>query len=970
MRKEDQKQDTGVCIERWGKSMSKGFRFQGVVLIAGQEFTAAITSINQNAMLSLYWRNTEGTFLMEMLKGLIGQSGGKFFPQMEVAAIPFDFTINRIGINYNVGSDKAFLFHTTVANARKEQLAVLDVFYGEKQGTGVIMQLMNPVLFGSIPILGKILGKEDGIRNLRLSVRKQKNKEMEWGLGLQYSLNGQQKDLILGDMYDNHVIYEAVSTSEEVQTTAAANKHAEESLSGEDVTDDSGIKWITLNKGLGAFTIKRIGGMAKEEGGEYKVFLYVDAGMSLSVVNIDLMGVNVGIPVSAITQFSLSSLKKLEFGMQGLGISYHNGPLSISGSFLRTKGERDRYDGGVIIKFNQFQFVGIGSYTTTEDGKASLFLYLMVGYPIGGVPAFFITGLAAGFGVNRGLKVPDVKNIKSFPLISMVMEKETNLDIDQALRKMGSYIYESKGEYFIAAGIEFTTFELLKTFALAIVTFGKEFRIQLLGLSTISLPPKSPQPFAYAELAIKAVFAPAHGILSIEAALTSASYLFCKDCRLTGGFAFYLWFSGEHKGDFVISLGGYHPRFVKPVHYPAVDRVGISWNIGKNLSMKGECYFAVTSTAVMAGGSLSFLYTLGNLKAWFSAYADLLISWAPFYYDIDVGISIGVSYTLKILFIRTTLKVELSARLHLMGPEFGGSVYIKWYIISFTIRFGSPSPKPVPLSYVEFKEKFVKDPLQMKVSEGLQGEYRDGEDKVCQVNVKNAVFRLGSKLPLTTIVMGSGAARQTILDLDKDKKNNAGVLPMGGGKRLHTVNTIRLYEKCKKDKKIYYTEIEDVSVIFKAATETENLPYALFGMEECSLLDVKFVKNMVIGVVMSITKNNSEGAETKFTNAYDVDELTKNEELPEKQCAPCLAASRIEDDFRLNLGQIMERMKRRRPREANMQIRKESRQQTLDYLNSLKLKVWRESELADAKLFEEPENHFMVQPVKRSVVKA
>lgn len=947
--------------------MSKGFRFQGTVLIANQEFTAAITKINQDTLLSLYWKNAAGTSLMEMLKSLVGQRQNNVFPEMDLEAIPFDFTVNRIGLTYNAGSAKAFLFHTTIANTQKEQLAVLDIFYGANQGTGAVIQLTAPILFGSIPILGKILGQNDGIDNLRLSIRKQKDKGVEWGLSLRYSLNGQQSDLTLGDIYDTRVICEAVAVSEKAEDTGAAD--TEESLSGEDVTDDSGIKWIALNKGLGAFTIKRIGGMAKEDGGGYKVFLYVDAVMSLSVVSINLMGVNVGIPISALTQFDLHSLKKLEFGMQGLGISYQNGSLSISGSFLYTKGERERYDGGVIIRFNQFQFVGIGSYTTTEDGEASLFLYLMVGYPIGGVPAFFITGLAAGFGVNRGLKVPDVKNVKSFPLITMVMEKQTNLNIDQALRKMGSYVYESKGEYFIAAGIEFTTFELLRTFALAIVTFGKEFQIQLLGLSTISLPPKSRQPFVYAELAIKAVFAPAHGILSIEAALTSASYLFCKDCHLTGGFAFYLWFSGEHKGDFVISLGGYHPRFAKPAHYPAVDRVGISWNIGKNLSMKGECYFAVTSTAVMAGGSLSFLYTLGNLKAWFSAYADLLISWAPFYYDIDVGISVGVSYTLKILFIRTTLKVELAARLHLLGPEFGGSVYVKWHIISFTVRFGNPSPRPVPLSYVEFKDKFVKDPLQMKVAEGLQGEYQDGGNTVYQVNIKNAAFRLGSKLPLTTIVMGGQAASHKILSLDDEKKNNVGILPMGAGKRLHTVNTIRLYERCEKDKEVLYSEIENISSVMEAAVETENLPYALFGLKECSLLDVKFVKDIVTGVVVSIKKDAGPGAGTLFTNDYDMDELTRNEELSAKKSVPCSAGSCVEDDFRLTFGQIMERMKRRRPEEGNVRIREESRRQTLDYLNSLKFKVWQEHELADKDMFLEPKNHFMVLPVKRSVVK-
>ena len=608
--------------------MSKGFRFQGTVLIANQEFTAAITKINKDNLLNLYWKNTMGISMKEVLKSLASQTGME-----SIEAIPFDFVINRIGIAFNI-NEKAFLFHTSVANKRNEQLAVLDVFAGKGQGTGVIVQLTTPIYFSSIPILGKLLLQEDGIKSLILSIRKQKDQDMEWGLKLQYSFQRKEELLVLGSMYDSDVIHEAINPPQEgleertrSNAPAATKKQQNTALENGDVTDDSGIKWFTLNKGIGPFTIRRIGGAARQEGDEFKVFLYVDTKMSFSVVDIELMGLSVGIPVSALTNFSLTNLKKLEFGMSGLGISFQKGPLSISGCFLRTKGVRERYDGAVMIKFMEFQFVGIGSYTTTEDGKASLFLYLMVGAPIGGVPAFFVTGLAAGFGINRGLRVPDVKQVKSFPLVSMVMEKKT-LDINQAMTQMKSCIYESSGEYFIAAGIRFTTFELLESFALAIVTFGKEFQVQLLGLSTISMPPKASTPFLYAELAIKAMIAPSKGFFSFEAALTSASYLFSKDCRLTGGFAFYLWFSGEHRGDFVITLGGYHPKFQKPSHYPSIDRVGISWKIGNNLSLQGQGYFAVTSTAIMAGGAISFLFEMGNLKAWFSANADFLISWS------------------------------------------------------------------------------------------------------------------------------------------------------------------------------------------------------------------------------------------------------------------------------------------------------------------------------------------------------
>ena len=951
--------------------MSKGFRFQGTVLIANQEFTAAITKINKDNLLNLYWKNTLGISMKEVLKSIASQTGIE-----SIEAIPFDFVINRIGIAFNINK-KAFLFHTSVANKRNEQLAVLDVFSGKGQGTGVIVQLTTPIYFSGIPILGKLLLQEDGIKSLTLSIRKQKDQDMEWGLKLQYSFQRKEELLVLGSMYDSDVICKAINLPQEgleertcSNAPATTKKQQNTALENGDVTDDSGIKWFTLNKGIGPFTIKRIGGAARQEGNEFKVFLYVDTKMSFSVVDIELMGLSVGIPVSALTNFSLKNLKKLEFGMSGLGISFQKGPLSISGCFLRTKGVRERYDGAVMIKFMEFQFVGIGSYTTTEDGKASLFLYLMVGAPIGGVGAFFVTGLAAGFGVNRGIRIPDVKHVKSFPLVSMVMEDRKPLDFNQAMAEMKDCIYESKGEYFIAAGIRFTTYELLHTFALAIVAFGKEFQVQLLGLSSISLPPKSPYPFLYAELAIKAVIAPSKGFFSFEAALTSASYLFSKDCRLTGGFAFYLWFSGEHRGDFVMTLGGYHPKFQKPSHYPSVDRVGISWKIGNNLSLQGQGYFAVTSTAIMAGGAISFLFEMGNLKAWFSANADFLISWAPFYYDVDIGVSVGVSYTLKILFARVRLKVELGARLHLFGPEFAGSVYISWHIISFTIQFGNKSPKPAPLSYTEFKNKFLNDPLKLQVADGLQGEYKNGNEVISLVNIKKAAFRFESRLPLTTIILGSpgkeNEARPKELSLPGTP---IGVLPMGEGKRLYTVNTILLYRKeTGAGGEEYYKEIREISRLMEAEVTKENLPYAMWGTKQCSPLEVKFVENGVTGLKLRAGALQDQGTEIRFTPFYELKELLKNDELDlSKQCVPCFRNYVVEDDFRLNLSQIMKKMKSRRTEENNMKLIEENRKRTFQYLKELQMDIWDSRELTDANLYLEPDNHFMVQPVKRSV---
>ena len=92
-------------------------------------------------------------------------------------------------------------------------------------------------------------------------------------------------------------------------------------------------------------------------------------------------------------------------------------------------------------------------------------------------------------------------------------------------------------------------------------------------------------------MAFKIAFSTESGLLSFEARLTENSYVLRRDFMLRGGFAFYTWFAGEHEGDFVVSLGGYHPRFQPPAHYPKPDLVEFHCKTG-NTTIQGFCYFA------------------------------------------------------------------------------------------------------------------------------------------------------------------------------------------------------------------------------------------------------------------------------------------------------------------------------------------------------------------------------------------
>ena len=90
------------------------------------------------------------------------------------------------------------------------------------------------------------------------------------------------------------------------------------------------------------------------------------------------------------------------------------------------------------------------------------------------------------------------------------------------------------------------------------------------------------------------------------------------------------WFEGSgHDGDWVFTIGGYHPRFQRPSHYPKVDRLGISWRYDDYRSIGEEAYFAITPKVCMAGALIPARFQMDALRVWFDAHADFVVNYDP-----------------------------------------------------------------------------------------------------------------------------------------------------------------------------------------------------------------------------------------------------------------------------------------------------------------------------------------------------
>lgn len=474
------------------------------------------------------------------------------------------------------------------------------------------------------------------------------------------------------------------------------------------------LTWKTVGASLGPVHVAAVG-IGYADG---RILVGVTGSLNLSVLELTLVGLRIGVPIAALTD--PGRLRDITFGLDGAGIQLNPPGVSLGGSLVQ---RGDRLDGVAVLSASGTSISLLASLTRTEQGAPSVFLYGVLNREIGGPAFLFVTGLAAGFGYNRGLVAPSVEAVPDFPLVKSALghgAKPSSVDelVDMLARPetAGAFPPED-GSMFLAAGIRFTSFKVVESFVmLAVALETGHTTILLLGTSRLQLPPELPAttppvppvpPLAVIELALKATYEVERGRLEVRGLLVG-SYILSHACALTGGFAVIAQFkddtaTGVQAGEFVVTVGGFHPDFVPPRWYPSVPRLGLTWRVSDDLYVKGSAYFAITPHTAMAGGSLDACWEKGGLSARFTMAADFLVQWQPYHYK--TSFSIGVRGGLRWGLIDISISVH--AEVEVYGPPFGGKATLDLGIVSKTVEFGAGEPPRVPLPAADFPASFL-----------------------------------------------------------------------------------------------------------------------------------------------------------------------------------------------------------------------------------------------------------------------
>ncbi len=566
--------------------------------------------------------------------------------------------------------------------------------------------------------------------------------------------------------------------------------------------------WGNVDSTLGPLQLHRLGLGFKDE----KLWLLMDTSLQMGPVKLTAIGLGMGIDLAKLLG---GELTLPAFQIDGLGVEVRtSGGMTAGGALLRRTNtttvngqivEYDVYAGAMIIQTKKMTISALGNFQMPPGGSPSLFAYGTLHKPLGGPPFFFVTRASVGFGVNMSFELPEVDRAYEFPLVRDV--KSPNLvttpnlsDLIRVADDLRDYQRSAPGTVVLAMGIEATSFGVINTSLVLLATISNSFRIDLIGQSVMQLPAEAgKQRIADVRIGWRGKWSPDADKISILGQVRRGSWAFHSAFQLTGQMAFEAWTQGPHAGDFVFTIGGYHPSYNVPQHYPQASRLAMGWSesIGKlTLSVKAEGYCAITPNALMLGGSLNYSISCGDFDAWYSLQADFLLQWYPFRYLAKLSLEIGASYTLDVGLFSVDFEVSVGADVELWGPDLGGKVTFKLVFIDVSFEFGASNVDSPPLDWSGFRQNFLaKEPLALRAKSGIRGQIEKASKTTWIVAPDELAIEFESAIPAmsltkeTTSFSGSSFGVRP-MNVDAVTKSSIEIKVLdANGKPVHCVAT-------------------------------------------------------------------------------------------------------------------------------------------------------------------------------------
>ncbi len=328
---------------------------------------------------------------------------------------------------------------------------------------------------------------------------------------------------------------------------------------------------------------------------------------------------------------------------RGAGLSIDAGVVK-GGGYLFFDPDRGEYAGALELMFSEIVALkAIGLITTRmPDGSKgfSLLIIISVEFGTGIQLGFGFTLLAVGglLGLNRTMKLqPLMEGIRTGAIESVMFPRDVVANAPKIISDLRTFFPPEEGKFLIGpmAKLGWGTPTLVSVSLGIIIEIPGN--IAILGILKVAIPADE-----IALIILQVNFAGAIEFdkkrLYFFAALFESRVVFLT---IEGEMGLLVAFGDD--ANFVVSVGGFHPRFSPPpLPFPSPRRIAISIINTPVARIRVEGYFAVTSNTVQFGSRAEIFFGLAILNVQGHFAFDALFQFSPFYFVIEISASFSV----------------------------------------------------------------------------------------------------------------------------------------------------------------------------------------------------------------------------------------------------------------------------------------------------------------------------------------
>ncbi|HST39603.1 MAG TPA: DUF6603 domain-containing protein [Conexibacter sp.] len=347
---------------------------------------------------------------------------------------------------------------------------------------------------------------------------------------------------------------------------------------------------------------------------------------------------------------------------KGIGLAVDAGVVK-GGGYLFFDHDRGEYAGALELTFASFlSLKAIGLLNTRmPDGSRGFSLLIIITAEFGsGIQlgfGFTLIGVGGLLGLNRTMRLqPLMEGVRTGAINSVMFPRDVIANAPKIISDLRTLFPPENGKFLIGpmAKLGWGT-PTLVSLALGII-IEIPGNLAIIGVLRIALPADQ-----VAVVVIQVNFA---GAIEFDkkrvyffASLFDSRVLFLT---IEGEIAVVAQFGDD--ATFVLSVGGFHPRFdPPPLPVPVPRRIAVNIINTAVARVRVEGYFAVTSNTVQFGARAELFFGFSALNVQGSIGFDALFQFSPFHFVIEVS----ASFSVKVFGIGL---FSISVRMSLEGP--------------------------------------------------------------------------------------------------------------------------------------------------------------------------------------------------------------------------------------------------------------------------------------------------------------